>query len=479
MQPSPSFCPKPFATPFLPVVFLTAFLLFYFFAPALFTDNDTPWHLATGSLILETGSVPLQEPWSYTAPGYFWLNYSWGWDVMIASVEEVAGLRGVFIFAALWVAGIITALGYVLMRRGGASQDPIMITLAVVLMVLFYAPGARPQLFSYAAALVGHFMLHQNRTSATPKRILLTYPLLMLVWVNMHSGWPAFRRLVVAGAISLAAIHINPMLPSLGLGFLPAVYASLGGGVTSYISEWHPYRFQTYAGFDVIVLILFLAASFRDAKAPAADRIITAAWFLAALSSIRNFPVLAIVCAPFLALQLEQCLLHKSDSPLFRARRALLAWAGVAASVVLLAIFPLRELATRKDAVIAEERTPVAALEFIRKEYPGLQFFNSWSVGGYIVYYNRDVHKVAMDGRGNTAFPEEVLTAYIGLRDNEPLEPVLKNYPSDGFFLDNMEAKGLVARLKLEPGWKAVYEDKLITVFVSEDKVKPENPPAP
>jgi len=37
-------------------------------------DSDTWWHLASGRLIAELGSVPRSDPFSYTAEGAPWIN---------------------------------------------------------------------------------------------------------------------------------------------------------------------------------------------------------------------------------------------------------------------------------------------------------------------------------------------------------------------------------------------------------------------
>lgn len=479
----------PLSGPFLAIVFGIAFAFFYLFLPPLFADSDTPWHIATGQVILETGHIPFADPWSFTEPGSFWLNYSWGWDLIIALMHHAWGLEGLFLFSAAWLSGMVTLLGAIILKRGGTSQDPVMITLAIAAMVLLTNMGLRPQSFSYMAALLVHAMLHWNRTSKNPQQILWTLPLFMVVWVNMHSGFifgfvilgaygleammkkdpKRLKRLVLTGIACVAAVHVTPLFPTLGMDYLPAIYDSLVTDVNQHIKEWHPYRFQLYAGFDVLLLVLFLSANFSDRKVPVADRILTALWLTASLSSMRNFALLAIVSAPLLALRLEASLLHKSDSPLLRPKHGGMAWIGALLACLLLAALPVRTLLTGSDSVIDKQMTPVASLGFLREHYPNLRFFNSWTFGGYMIYYNRDVHKVFIDGRGPTAYPEALAASAVNLINGHLLTREIQQYDVQGYFLKNDEMPGTLALLSHDPTWKLVYRDAVASVFVRKD----------
>ena len=62
-------------------LFLISFACVYYLSNAslLLGHYDLGWHLAAGDLIREHGSVPFQDPWSFTLGDRQWYNLSWLW----------------------------------------------------------------------------------------------------------------------------------------------------------------------------------------------------------------------------------------------------------------------------------------------------------------------------------------------------------------------------------------------------------------
>src|SRR3990172_9986676 len=56
-----------------------------------FTDPDYWWHLRTGRLIVETGSLPQADPFSFTAAGSDWLAHEWLAEVVIYRLPAAGG----------------------------------------------------------------------------------------------------------------------------------------------------------------------------------------------------------------------------------------------------------------------------------------------------------------------------------------------------------------------------------------------------
>src|SRR5207249_3219313 len=65
------------APPFTAFIFLIHPLLAIYRPGGLLQDPGTGWHLVTGRLILDTGSIPARDPFSYTAAGHEWINLAW------------------------------------------------------------------------------------------------------------------------------------------------------------------------------------------------------------------------------------------------------------------------------------------------------------------------------------------------------------------------------------------------------------------
>src|SRR4030042_4468276 len=87
--------------PVLDVRTLGTLLVYAIFAawPLIqFTDPDFWWHLRTGQLIVDTGSIPKADPFSYTAAGSPWIAHEWLSDLLIYGIESNVGYWGNVIF---------------------------------------------------------------------------------------------------------------------------------------------------------------------------------------------------------------------------------------------------------------------------------------------------------------------------------------------------------------------------------------------
>src|SRR5262249_14491578 len=85
--------------PTLVDVFFCVLLVVAFVRPAglqgLLADGDTGWHIRTGELILETGRVPVADPYSFTRAGQPWFAWEWGADVIFAWLWRWKGVGAV------------------------------------------------------------------------------------------------------------------------------------------------------------------------------------------------------------------------------------------------------------------------------------------------------------------------------------------------------------------------------------------------
>ena len=65
------------------------------FLLALFpiTNDDAGFHVANGQWILEHGSVPTHNPFSYAQDGAVWTQHQWLSATLMASVVEMGGAR--------------------------------------------------------------------------------------------------------------------------------------------------------------------------------------------------------------------------------------------------------------------------------------------------------------------------------------------------------------------------------------------------
>jgi hypothetical protein len=78
------------------------------FAPQIFHDGDTWWHLAAGDWILTHRAVPVRDIFTYTFADRAWNAHEWLSEVLMALSFRTAGWSGLHILFALAAGGWIS-----------------------------------------------------------------------------------------------------------------------------------------------------------------------------------------------------------------------------------------------------------------------------------------------------------------------------------------------------------------------------------
>ena len=205
-------------------------------------DPDTWWHLASGRLIAESGSVPATDPFSYTAAGAPWINRQWLFDLGLYGLWRVGGDQATILGAgALFLAAF--ACAYRLARRRlpawaatfivflaaeGAVERftvrPEAATLCLLAVQLLLLDGAVG--WGTVAALVGIQLVWANLHALS---VLGLVPLgaelvcaLAAAWLPLPTGWQVasrrqraeVRRLAIAAVGAVLAEAATPFGPS-------------------------------------------------------------------------------------------------------------------------------------------------------------------------------------------------------------------------------------------------------------------------
>lgn len=155
-------------------------------------DPDFWWHLRAGQYMIENATVPHTDPFSFTAQGQAWVTHEWLSEVLMYALYRAGG----FALLMLLFSGIIT-LAFALTYARSQGQ-PYLAGFALLLGALATAPtwGVRPQMLTLLMLSVFLFLLDRFATTRDAK-LLFPLPLLMIVWVNLHSGY-AIGLVVIA-----------------------------------------------------------------------------------------------------------------------------------------------------------------------------------------------------------------------------------------------------------------------------------------
>ena len=169
---------------------LSAVALVYAFLAGLRTvsDYDLGWQMATGRWVIQHHHIPSVDVFSYTAQGNPWI-YPVGAGLLFYGAYLIGGYALIsWIGAAACVAAVA-----LLLRRGTAVSAGIAI-LAVPLIAFRSTP--RADMFTVVLFAAFLSLLWQNYQAGRAR--LWWLPVLMMFWVNLHTGFIAGLGLIVA-----------------------------------------------------------------------------------------------------------------------------------------------------------------------------------------------------------------------------------------------------------------------------------------
>lgn len=488
----------------LPAVSAIVALAFGSIAYAL-TDYDYFWHLRTGYLILESGAIPTQDPYSFTAPGAPWEVQGWLFDLMMAWVHRSMGDVGLRMFFSLWIVGTFAVVhGLVRLYVSDTTRAlPLTLASAVGASMYFVARPLVATLLGFALTL---FLLLKHRRTGR-RTWLLGIPVAMAGWVNLHYGFVTGLALIVLVFVAdllSRAMPIDAALPEQGrltpglfacvmLGSLLALGASPAGyGVLatmtemtrlsagSMVVEWQSPDFHLPGplAFLLPVGLAVLGHVLGRRRPDWLDLILFFAMTGVALYSMRHMPLAAIALAPVLArgfsgwnplpwsnrwLALLPGALRRRGGEDLGDRVHLLNL--VMCALGALAILAAKPLIDRMQDTRLRSALPVQATDFIESQRLPGPILNEYGAGGYLIWRLHPEQKVFIDGR-YTPYPTQVVEDYLRMVSvNEDWLQLLDRYGIQTILMREPRA-GFVQALVASGRFRLAHQDEHFGVLV-------------
>lgn len=486
-------------------------------------DSDTGWHIRTGDLIRQTGTVPRHDVFSHTMPGSEWFAWEWLADVLMSHLHENYGLAGIT-GAAVFLLCLCYALLYQLMKaRGSDSIAACALTLLAAMASLVHWL-ARPHLLSILLMLVWCAAIESWRRKGSrtwQKKLIYALPLLVLLWANLHGAFAVTFAMLVVYAVGDLLENIGhqelrkDVFRQIIRTYVPVGLASaLATLVTPYgfglwqhlwhyltdtrllaqIDEFQSPDFHTLDG--KLIELLSLLAAIAGARAARMRRFtdigLLLLWSYLTLQSQRHVTLAAVVMTPIIAehstalLRAAAARLTQSTSGKAQRWQAVITWyrgimhidrqltgASVYAAV---AVFLLLLLSGRWNGLTEtllhprfDERTlPVAATEFIaRSDLKGNPYAPD-QFGGYLIYRLYPEIRVFVDGRSDFYRTGPLFDEYLRLATIKPdWAEILNRYDVRWLLLRRDEPLSIVARATGQ--WIDIYHDHTAQVLVRKE----------
>ena len=425
-------------------------------------DNSFLTHLATGRLILDEGSVPSADPYSFTAPGASWTVQSWLMSVIYAAAERLGG--GVGLRLVVLVLFVVAALLLWSLSDRAESLWGRFLVMSLALFVVTGVWSERP----YMVGVIGLALTWMAlRGSLNP---WLLVPVLW-VWANSHGSFPLAGVLAVAvaagawidarreGRAPQLSGEVRVVAAAL-LGSLAAVIGPLGlravtfpltalskSDVLDEIVEWQAPEFRSVSERAFIVLVVVTAVGlvrcgrFRDAV-PAL------AFTVMAMLAQRNVVLATVVLVPIAAANLPSMgsLHSRSRAPL-----------GGGFTMVAGAFAALLIGSALTAPVTRLEPYPANAVAWLAHGDPGARLATQDFVGNLFEVLDGTEAAVFVDDRVDM-YPSEIIEDSVLLAQGKPAWNEVLRRHHVGLVLWEREGP-LASLIATSPEWRVVFSD--------------------
>ena len=456
-------------------------------------DPDFWWHLRAGRWMVENGRLPSVDLFTYTVPNHVWTDHEYLTEVLMWLVFSATGVVGISI-----AFGIITWAGFWILYRQVRRQPFVIVGLGLALAAVAGNPiwGPRAQMITFFLSCLELFWLQAYLSGRS--RALTYFPLLMVLWANLHGGWvigfawlgialaaeligwaldrsnPAHRAhvrfLAVISAASVVAVLATPH----GLSLYLYPFNTVGSTAQEkLIVEWFSPDFhQRYLQpFEAMIFVTF--AGFALRRPSLYEFLLAVAATAFALQSVRNIALFVAAVTPVMIntygaywVEVAKARGWTRTAP---AKPAFAAVTALALLVIALAsaLHIDNDINPAEQASLTAQSYPVGAADWLAAHPEvGTRMFNQYGWGGYLAYrfYPDQNRKVFIFGEA-ALMGDDLLNQYADVQFLQAdWSSILDRYQVD-YVVYNRDLP-LTNVLVHDPGWKLVYEDSEAVIFV-------------
>jgi hypothetical protein len=465
-------------------------------------DLDVFHEMALIREALALGRIPTEDVFAYTPTVSPSVHHEWGTGAVLYLVTVVlgGGTYGLAVLRFLLLAAIAACVVATARRRGaGGEEMAILAPLGMFMCWTGLAP-IRAHLFTFLFTALLLLLLEVERRG--DRRWILAWPLLFVIWLNMHGGFvvgagllgvytlertlvaarrfgwrEAIRRnrhIIGAAGVILPLLLLNPY----GWDYIPYIWEALLLD-RPFIAEWNriwepPFRTLLFPAYLVSLLLLAYALIRGQGRRsfPGIGMLMIAAVFAA--RSGRVLPIYAVVWMSYVPAALAGSPL----SVLVRSwweRRARPAGAAALVAAVLGTAYAASDARLTVDVpttpVGRQVHYPQGAVEYLAEVGFQGNLMTPFRVGAFVSWNLYPDVLVGMDSRYEVAYPpalvEETMRVYDGHGEwaeflvRFPTDAVLvpTGAPLDGLLVRAFRNSGKV------PTWREVYRDDGFAVF--------------
>jgi len=469
--------------------------LAFFVSLVTLPPNDFWWHLKLGEIIATTGQVPAANLFSWTLPlDQPFVYGAWLGELLIYLGYRLGGLE-LLTFARNSLICIVFFLVGSEAKRVSGSWRLAALTISISALMTVNNLVIRPQIWAWLPFAVFLVLLNRFADNQLKPTWLLSLPLIMIFWVNVHgsfilggvlvgiyfvgdliratrsnqqSDWlhkPAWIFLI--GALCGLGMLVNPR----GLGSLSYILGLLTDTPSQrLIMEWQSPTPEGIANivFFASILALLAAVAYSKQRFHITELLLSLSFIWLAWSGMRYILWFGLILIPLLARQIGGLPIPKlpietQTNPLNTILAIVIFLPALIVQPWFVNQLPLppkfldQVWIKAPDGPLVAVETPVYAAQYLR-DHPGGSLFNEMGYGSYLIWAVPE-QKVFIDPRVEL-YPISQWEDYIEIEKGHHYADLLAKYGADRVLLDKKIQPGLAGELAKDTGWELEYSDR-------------------
>jgi tetratricopeptide (TPR) repeat protein len=495
------------------VAVTSLFIILFIVAFGKASFNDFWWHLAIGKWMFVNGSFLKQEIFSLAFEGKEWLNNTWLYDGLIYLIHKATGFWGLNILRLVVFIGT-----YWLLYKASSIKYkiPVVFGTAVLLFTIpmirnFYRPEILSPLF--VAAYLFILYNFQYRKSY----LIYLIPILELIWVNSHGGFPVgiiligifFGSELLRSIISyknnfsamlmerpqiktyfgvLAASVLATLINPYGYKLYTFVINMLADQETlTFVAEWSPLSWTVFLdanlnsrlafvliGWLALFLLIFMITRIWRQSYKVIpflkyfqyeDVLIFSFFLLSAIKYVRGMHVFTIVAAVLVLKNLPNWpRLYKTVTK------------GIIFNPILLLIILTFTVVHYEKLTLntgpTSQQQPIESISFIKENKIKGNYINKYADGGNLIWLLYPEYKIFMDGRSANVYDTSYYWYYRHLSSDDIRNKLIKDYNINFAIIPH--SWNLADELEESGEWKLVFFDNHSSVYLLDNEANQE-----
>lgn len=379
-------------------------------------QNDTYFTIPTGNYILENG-IDDVEPFTWHENLKF-TKLRWGFDIIVASIYNISGLGGLYIFTVL-IAELIAATLFITMNKRGINKIVSFIITILVMITLSGGLTCRAQIISYLLFALEMYSI-QQLIDTNNKKYSIYLILISLGILTFHSSvWLAYfifyipyiveyiisklginkffeksekliiqnnkiKLLLITMIISLLCGFISP----LGLSNFTYMPKVIGGTSSDIIIELQSLMIEEDTSLIIVTMILFIILAFTKTKIKITDLAYIVGFLIFATLAKRNVMIAIVALAIPISNLINSLIKAYDKEDIFDFIEKKIGKFTTASIIILITLYitliGYKDISEQK--YIYESEFPVKAAEYIKNniDMENMRLYNHFNFGSYL-----------------------------------------------------------------------------------------------